>query len=202
MIKEFQEKYGLKPDGILGPKTAEKMREEWGILTNEHLAHFLAQCHHESGGFKATSENLNYSKEGLLKIFPKYFTSALALSYARNPEKIANRVYANRLGNGIEASGDGYRFRGRGFIQLTGKDNYLAFSKWINDSKIMDNPSLVAEKYAIESALFFFKKNKIFSMCDFINDTSIKYVTKAINGGANGLMDRIKLTVEYLDKLK
>ena len=117
---------GHIPDNVLSqiPETAQK----FNITTNLRLAHFLAQCAHESGGFKAVSENLNYSADGLRKIFGKYFPSTLAESYARQPEKIASRVYADRMGNGNEMSKEGYKFRGRGYIQLTGKNNYSNFS--------------------------------------------------------------------------
>ena len=108
------------------------------------------------------SENLNYSADGLLKIFPKYFDKALALSYARNPQKIANRVYANRMGNGDESTGDGFKFKGRGYIQLTGKSNYAEFSKYIGED-CLTNPDLVSVKYPLESAAFFFTKNKLWS---------------------------------------
>ena len=129
------------------------------INTPIRLAHFLAQCGHESGGFRATQENLNYSAKGLNGIFKKYFpTEASAVDYARKPQKIANKVYANRMGNGTEASGDGYKFRGRGALQLTGKSNYEAFSKYLGKPEIIDNPDLVATEYVFESAIFFFEK--------------------------------------------
>ena len=129
--------------------------EKYGVDNPLRLAHFLAQCAHESGNFKVLYENLNYSSEGLLKIFPKYFKDkATADLYARKPEKIGNRVYASRMGNGDEASGEGYKFRGRGFIQLTGKDNYKAFSDYIKEDCVA-NPDLVATKYPLACAAFF-----------------------------------------------
>jgi putative chitinase len=151
---------GIVPDAVLAqiPDTAAK----FNITTNLRLAHFLAQCAHESGGFKAVTENLNYSADGLLKIFPKYFTNKLNESYARNPEKIASRVYASRMGNGDELSKDGFKFRGRGYIQLTGKDNYTKFTQFIGEDCIA-NPDLVATKYPLASAAFFFKASQ--SLC-------------------------------------
>jgi len=153
---------GLKLDKLKGhipesviqmiPDTAAKFQ----INTPLRLAHFLAQCGHESGGFRATQENLNYSAKGLNGIFRKYFPSeAAAASYARNPQKIANKVYASRMGNGNEASGEGFKFRGRGYIQLTGKENYTAFGKAINEDMI-SNPDKVASTYALLSAAWFF----------------------------------------------
>ena len=165
--------------------------EKFGIDNPLKLSHFLSQCAHESGNFKLVKENLNYSADGLRKIFPKYFpTQEIAEKYARQPEKIANKVYANRMGNGDEASGDGYRFRGRGFIQLTGKDNYAAFDKFVDDD-IMANPDLVSTKYPLTSAAFFFHKNKLWDICDKGHgDDIVLAVTKRVNGGTHGLADR------------
>ena len=165
--------------------------EKFGIDNPLKLSHFLSQCAHESGNFKFLNENLNYSADGLRKIFPKYFpTIEAANKYARQPEKIANKVYGGRMGNGDEASGDGYRFRGRGFIQLTGKDNYAAFDKFVDDD-IMANPDLVATKYPLTSAAFFFHKNKLWDVCDKGHSHDVVLaVTKRVNGGTNGLADR------------
>jgi putative chitinase len=165
--------------------------EKFGIDNPLKLSHFLSQCAHESGNFKFLNENLNYSADGLRKIFPKYFpTIEVANKYARQPEKIANKVYGGRMGNGDEASGDGYRFRGRGFIQLTGKDNYAAFDKFVDDD-IMANPDLVSTKYPLTSAAFFFHKNKLWDICDKGHgDDVVLAVTKRVNGGTHGLADR------------
>lgn len=161
-------------------------------ITNSHrLAHFLAQCAHESGNFKFLTENLNYSADGLQKIFGKYFpTRALAEQYARKPDKIGSRVYANRMGNGDEASGEGYKFRGRGYIQLTGKNNYKEFSDFIKEDCVA-NPDLVATKYPLTSAAFFFNRNDLWRICDR-GDTPevVKAVTVRVNGGTHGLADR------------
>ena len=166
--------------------------EKFNVTSALRLSHFLAQCAHESGNFKLVSENLNYSADGLLKIFPKYFKDkATADAYARKPEKIANRVYASRMGNGDEASGDGYKFRGRGFIQLTGKSNYQAFSDFIKEDCV-SNPDLVATKYPLTSAAFFFDKNKLWDICDKgATPDVVTLVTKRVNGGTHGLDDRL-----------
>ena len=165
--------------------------EKFGIDGPLRLSHFLSQCAHESGNFKFVKENLNYSADGLRKIFPKYFpTLEAAEKYARQPEKIANKVYGGRMGNGDEASGDGFKFRGRGYIQLTGKDNYAAFDKFVDDD-IMANPDLVATKYPLTSAAFFFHKNKLWEVCDRgHSDDVVLAVTKRVNGGTHGLADR------------
>lgn len=195
---ELQKKIGVTADGAWGPGTL-KAAAAYYKLSNNRAAHFFAQCAHESGNWKATSENLNYSAKGLRGIFGKYFpTDALARQYERQPQKIANRVYANRMGNGPESSGMGWKFRGRGFLQLTGHDNFKAFSDYINRPDVMDNPDLVAGELAIESALWFFDRNKLWSICDQgINDAAITALTKRINGGTHGLDDRKLKTKKY-----
>jgi putative chitinase len=191
---------GHIPDAVLAqiPDTAKK----FNITNNLRLAHFLAQCGHESGGFKAVSENLNYSADGLKKIFGKYFPGNLNESYARQPEKIASRVYASRMGNGDESSKEGFKFRGRGYIQLTGKANYTNFTKFIGEDCV-SNPDLVATKYPLASAAFFFDSNKLWSICDRgADDATVTSVTKRVNGGTIGLADRIKHFKEYYNLLK
>ena len=170
----------------------EAIQSLFGITTKLRMAHFLGQCAHESANFTAIRENLNYSADGLQKIFKKYFpTPELAMQYARQPEKIANRVYANRMGNGDEASGDGFKFRGRGFVQLTGKDNYRQFDSIVSDN-IVENPDLVATKYPLTSAAYFFQKNNLWLICDKGDtDAVITELTKRVNGGTHGLTDRI-----------
>lgn len=197
-IKEFQIANGLTSDGVIGKKSLLKMKEVFGIDTNEELAHFVGQCAHESGNFSVDTENLNYSADGLLRIFSKYFkANATALKYARKPEQIANYVYANRNGNADEKSGDGWKYRGRGAIQLTGKSNYISFSKFIGNPLIMDQPDLVSTKYFFESAIFFFKQHNLFRLCKTVSNESIKNVTLKVNGGTNGLEDRIEKTKLY-----
>ncbi len=187
---------GHIPDGVIAmiPDTAAKFQ----INTPLRLAHFLAQCGHESGGFRVTQENLNYSAKGLAGIFKKYFpTEAAAAAYARQPQKIANKVYANRMSNGSEASGDGYKFRGRGYIQLTGRDNYTQFGKAIGVD-IPNNPDLVSSKYALASAAWFWSKNGLNKLADGgATDTVVTSITKRVNGGTIGLADRIKHFKEY-----
>jgi putative chitinase len=190
---------GHIPDAVIAqiPDTAAK----FGITTNLRLAHFLSQCGHESGGFKAVSENLNYSADGLVKIFGKYFNATTAAGYARNPEKIASKVYASRMGNGDESTKEGFKFRGRGYIQLTGKDNYTKFGKFIGED-IASNPDLVATKYPLASAAFFFNSNGLWAICDKGADAAtVTAVTKRVNGGTIGLEDRLKHFKEYYDLL-
>ncbi len=187
---------GHIPDAVIQmiPDTAAKFQ----INTPLRLAHFLAQCGHESGGFRATQENLNYSAKGLMGTFKKYFpTEALANTYQRNPQKIANKVYANRMANGDEASGDGYKFRGRGYIQLTGKDNYTQFGNSIGEN-ITSNPDVVSGKYALLSAAWFWSKNGLNNLSDGgSTDAVVTSITKRVNGGTIGLADRIKHFKEY-----
>jgi putative chitinase len=191
---------GHIPDAVIAmiPDTAAK----FGINTPLRLAHFLAQCGHESGGFRLTQENLNYSAKGLNGIFKKYFpTEAAAAPYNRNPQKIANKVYSNRMGNGTEASGEGAKFCGRGYIQLTGKENYTAFGKSIGVD-VCANPELVASQYALASAAWFFSKNGLHKIADEgASDAVVTKITKRVNGGTIGLPDRIKHFKEYYSLL-
>lgn len=166
---------------------------KYKINTPLRLAHFLAQCHHESSGFKVVEENLNYSEQGLLKTFKKYFTPEQAKEYAHNKVKIASRVYANRMGNGDEASQEGWLYRGRGYIQLTGKDNYAALDKQI-PGDILKNPDLVATSYPMLSAAWFWDHNNINDLCD---NGNVIDVTKKVNGGLNGVDDRWDLFGHY-----
>jgi putative chitinase len=192
---------GHIPDAVIAqiPDTAAR----FNITNPLRLAHFLSQCGHESGGWKAVRENLNYSAKGLMGIFKKYFPNAtLANAYQRQPEKIANRVYASRMGNGNENSGDGYKYRGRGYIQLTGKDNYTKFDATVPEN-IVGDPELVATKYPLASAAFFFNSNKLWAICDQgATPLVVTAVTKRVNGGTIGLSDRIKHFNEYYNLLK
>ncbi len=197
-LVNLQQKIGVTADGAFGPGTL-KAASAFYKLSPNRAAHFFAQTAHESGNFKTFSENLNYSAKGLRGIFGKYFpTDALANAYARQPMKIANRVYANRMGNGPESSGDGWKFRGRGALQLTGHDNYQAFANYVNRPDVMTNPDLVAGELCFESALWFFDRNKLWGICDQgVNDASILALTKRINGGTHGLDDRKLKTKKY-----
>jgi putative chitinase len=210
-IIDFQNKIGVIPDGDFGPKSA-KALVVFLKLNPVAGAHFIGQCWHESAGFSIVEENLNYSQGGLLKIFGKYFTTKeqkikdrsqgkanlkmLASEYANKPKEIANVVYANRMGNGSTQSGDGYRFRGRGVIQLTGRNNYSAFSQRIGNPLILVSPDLVASEFALESAKFFFEENNIFKVCVDVKEQTIEKVSILINGGRNGLDDRIEQTLK------
>jgi putative chitinase len=195
----LQKKIGVTADGAFGPGTL-KAAASYFKLNKNRAAHFFAQCAHESGNFKAFSENLNYGAKGLRGIFGKYFpTDAMAKAYERQPAKIANRVYANRMGNGDEASGEGFLHKGRGPLQLTGKNNYRAFGKYIGrEQEVLDNPDIVANELGFESALWFFDANKLWGICDQgINDAAILQLTKRINGGTHGLDDRKLKTKKY-----
>jgi putative chitinase len=181
---------GKLPQAVIDqiPEAAAK----FGITTNLRLAHFLAQCALESANFTAIVENLNYSAQRLLQVFPKYFKNVDVNAYARNPQKIGSRVYANRMGNGDEASGDGFNYRGRGYIQLTGKNNYQSFTDHIGEDCVA-NPDLVATKYPLASAGFFFNSNNIWAICDQgASDATVTSVTKRVNGGTHGLAERIQ----------
>jgi putative chitinase len=162
---------------------------DYDITTKERVACFLGQTAHESGGYRAIRENLNYQAAGLMKIFGKYFpTQELANQYAHNQEMIANRIYANRMGNGNEASGDGFRHRGRGLIQLTGKDNYTRFAQSI-DEDVADIPDFLETfEGAVQSACWFWETNNLNATADVMD---IKKQTKIINGGYLGLDERI-----------
>ncbi|MGC6247177.1 glycoside hydrolase family 19 protein [Bisgaard Taxon 45] len=164
----------------------EKNIEKAGCLTKPQQAMFLAQCGHESAGFSTFSENLNYSEYALLRVFRKYFNETTAKQYARKQQMIANRVYANRMGNGSEESGDGWRYRGRGIVQITGKSNYTAFKAWlgrdINIDDIATNIDL-----AVKAGIWFWIRNEIADV------TSVEKATRRVNGGLNGLEDRVNL---------
>lgn len=184
---------GHVPDSVIAqiPDVMTKFK----IDTPLKLAHFLSQCGHESGGFRVVNENLNYGAKGLLGLFKKYFPNeAKAKLYERKPEKIANLIYGGRMENGPEASGDGWKYRGRGYIQLTGKANYTAFGKAIGED-IAANPDLVATKYPLLSAAWFF--TRCLPKCTDASDAAVTAVTKCVNGGTIGLEDRKKHFKEY-----
>lgn len=192
---------GHVPDSVIEmlPDTIEKFE----LNTSLRLAHFLAQAGHESGGFKFVQENLNYGAKGLRSIFGKYFPDdAKAALYERKPEKIANLIYGNRMGNGSEVSGEGWKFHGRGYIQLTGKENYAAFSKEINEDCVA-TPDLVATKYPLASAAWFFHKNGLYKIADEgATVETVTKITKKVNGGVLGLEDRQRHFNEYYALLK
>jgi putative chitinase len=208
-LKQFQKTIGTKPDGKLGPKTIAAAAEHIGI-SKIQAAHFFAQCAHETNNFKRFEENLNYTKaDNILRVFSWDFDEnkdkkinplerEKAESMVKSPEALANFVYANQNGNGPESSGEGWKYRGRGAIQLTGRANYQAFAMEFDCPIVMSNPELVATKYAFESAIFYFNKRGIWKHAHHSNTTNIKRITRLINGGYNGLADRIKKTDKML----
>jgi len=199
-IKNWQKANGLLDDGIIGKKTLLKMKEVLRIPTIEAVAHFVGNTHHETGGFIRFEENLNYSSRGLLQTFPKYFkTLAEANEAARKPQKIANIVYGGRMGN--DTFNDGWKFRGRGALQTTGKNNYRLLGDFLGINLVAD-PNPVATKYALESAVFYFESNKLWNMCSTVTDASIRKVRKAVNGGSIGLEDASKKVKMYYKILK
>lgn len=195
----LQSKIGVTPDGIFGPNTLKAAKDYFG-LTNYQAAHFFGQCWHESGGFKHLVENLNYSASGLMRVWPARFpTMSVARAYANDPEAIANRVYADRMGNGPATSGDGWFFRGRGCLMLTGRSGYEAFSKSAHKyAAVLDDPDLVATEFAFDSAGWFFDKNRLWVMCNNgVTDENIEAVTRKINGGTHGLKERAEATRRF-----
>ena len=198
-LKALQSKIGANPDGAFGRQTAKAITNHY-VLNAERGAHFLGQLVHESGTFKYTEENLNYSTASILKVFGKYFDSeSEAETCARNPQALADRVYGHRYGN----NGQGYLWRGRGFLQCTFKENYAMFANDMNLPEVMKDPDLVATKYPLESAIWFFDRNKLWDIADEgVNDDTIKRLTKRINGGYNGLKHRAKETKKIYDWLQ
>ena len=194
-LKLLQKTCGVTPDGAFGPNTARAIAEHYGLNANRG-AHLLGQAAHESGNFMISEENLNYRAETMCRVWPSRFASVVdAEPYARNPEKLANKVYADRMGNGSEASGDGYKNRGRGFIQLTGATNIKQFAEHIGRDSLVDDPSPIADELAMDSAIFFFERNGLFAMADKgVTDSIIKSITKRVNGGYHGLEDRMDKT--------
>lgn len=202
IIQDFQKANNLEPDGKIGRLTFGAFGMAYN-LTPIQTAHFLGQCGHESAGFKLMVENLNYSAERLLAVFGKYYDVQLALKHERKPSVIANHVYGGRMGN--ERPNDGWAYRGRGPLGLTGRNNYQAFADAMDLPAIVDSPDLVASKYALSSALWFFRKNNIFSLCTDLGDATILKVSRAVNLGnanssriPNGLDDRIKKTIFFV----
>lgn len=191
-MKALQARCGVTSDGAFGPNTARAIAKHYDLSPNR-AAHLLGQASHESGGFKLTRENLNYSAETMCRVWPSRFkTVEEAAPYARNPKALADKVYSNRMGNG---ENEGHVWIGRGFLQLTGKDNYKAFATDMRVPEIMQDPSLVETDYAMETALWFFKKNGLFAIADKgIDDEVITAITKRVNGGTHGLADRMEQT--------
>lgn len=209
-LKSIQRKLNLKQDNKLGPITAKAIGDYYKLNIIE-TAQFLGQCDHETGGWHFFKENLNYSAQGLANTWPNRFAvnprskpsvpNQLAKTIQRNQELIANHTYANRMGNGDIESGDGFKFIGRGAIQLTGKNNYIEFAKYVNDMSILDNPDKILTDYILESAKWFFDTNNLWRLCKDISDNTITLITRRINGGTKGLEDRINKTNIYYNLL-
>jgi len=186
---------GAIPDSVIAQ--IPDVENKFSIHTPLRLAHFLSQCGHESWNFTAVVENLNYSEEALNRVFGKYFPDGLAKSYARQGQRIGSRVYANRMGNGDEASGEGFKYRGRGFIQLTGKVNYASFDKLVEEN-IIEQPELVATKYPLLSAAWYWNSRSLNAVADLgDSDAVVTRITKVVNGGMNGYDDRLKLFKKF-----
>ena len=213
-IIDFQKVNGLTPDGIIGKKTLLKIKEVFKISTDEQVCHFLGQCAVESVNFTVSSENTNYTKvQSIINTFKHDVDSnrnkiidanelAKAQSLASNPIALANFVYANQNGNGNEASGDGSKFSGEGAIQLTGRKNFQLFADFIKDQSIMLTPELVGSKYFFESGLFFFTNNKLWSLCKKVDVPTITLISRRVNGGTNGLKERIEKTLNFYKIIK
>lgn len=202
-LQQFQERYRLVPDGVIGPKTLRMMKQVFCIRNNERLAHFVGQIVHETANFKHEIENLNYSASALRRVFRKYFPPEIDINeYANDPVKIGSRVYANRMGNGDEASKEGYKYRGRGPLMITGKKNYSLLERFTGNNSLVSNPNIVLTSYYFESALFFFEENHLWHLCDRVDNDSIILLSKRINGGTNGLKDRLEQTYKFYRMLK
>ena len=200
-LKMLQEKCGVTPDGAFGPNTAKAITAHFE-LSPERGAHLLGQVVHESGTFRYTRENLNYSVEAMMKVWPNRFpTEESAEPFARNPKALAENVYFGRMGNDSKEKASAYI--GRGFLQLTGYNNVRAFASDMRVPEVLDNPQLLEEDYAMDTALWFFKKNNLWKICDEgVNDDTIKSLTKRINGGYTGLSHREKETKKIYGWLK
>lgn len=197
-LQLFQIKIGVEPDGKFGPMTLRAGMHYYGLTKNQ-AAHFFGQIAHETGGFRVFEENFNYSATRLLQVFRNYFNAKTAAEYARKAERIANRVYANRMGNKDENSGMGWKYRGRGAIQLTGYINYVSFAQYVGNMNLVIDPSPVAKEYAFESAVFYFKNNRLFAIADKGTDGGIvEQITRRVNGGYNGLNDRKYWTSKFV----
>lgn len=205
-IASFQKINALVPDGIIGKNTLLKIKEIYKIPSNDALVHFVANTYHETGGYTVFEENLNYSAKGLAKTFPTRYAdkngnpNPLALSLAaKGAKSIANNVYANRMGNGNEASGDGWKYRGRGALQTTGRENYKKLADYTKKD-LIDNPDVVATDLAFESAIFFFTSNKVWSLCTSVSDDAVKTVRRKVNGALIGI-DDVLAKVKYFSAM-
>lgn len=199
-IKTLQQKIGVTDDGIIGAKTIKAFRDKYD-LSAEQAAHFFANVHHESGAFRISEENLNYtSADRIRAVWPSRFpTIESATPFVRNPQGLANKVYNGRMGNS-NGGDDGWRYRGRGALQLTGKNNYTDFAKYMNDERILTSPELVATTYYWDSALYFFDRNKVWDLAKGLQQSHIEAVRKKINGGLIGVNEVRALIQKYYKK--
>jgi|TARA_R110002020_G_scaffold260128_3_gene474330 putative chitinase len=199
-LKILQEKCGCTPDGSFGPNTARGIVKHYE-LSPERGAHLIGQVIHESGSFKLTRENLNYSVEAMMRVWPKRFpTEESAKPYSRNPKALADKVYSGRMGN---KEGEGHKWIGRGFLQLTGYNNVRSFASDMRLPDVLNNPTLLEEDYAMDTAIWFFRKNNLWKICDEgVNDDVVKRLTRKINGGYTGLDHRIKETKKVYEWVK
>jgi|TARA_R100001163_G_scaffold65038_2_gene60869 putative chitinase len=199
-LKLLQTKCGCSPDGSFGPNTARGIVKHYE-LSPERGAHFLGQVVHESASFKLTKENLNYSVEAMMRVWPSRFpTEESAKPYSKNPKALADKVYSGRMGN---KEGEGHKWIGRGFLQLTGFNNVRSFASDMRLPEVMEDPTLLEKEYAMETALWFFRKNNLWKICDEgVSDDVIKKLTKRINGGYTGLDHRIKETNKIYEWIK
>jgi len=202
-IENFQKENNLGVDGIIGINTLLKIKQVFNLDTDEDTAHIMGQLSHETVGFTKDTENLRYSAERLLVVFEKYFpTTKMAKAYEYKPEKIANRVYSNRMGNGSEASGMGWKYKGRYSVHTTGYSNYKAFSDAMRDPSIIKDPDSTLIKYFWKAGIYFFHQNNLFSLTKKVDYNSVRRLTKRINGGYNGLQERYDLTIKFYNILK
>jgi putative chitinase len=200
-LKLLQTKCGCSPDGSFGPNTARGIVKYYE-LSPERGAHLLGQIVHESASFKLTRENLNYSVEAMMRVWPSRFpTEESAKPYAKNPKALAEKVYFDRMGNDTKEKASLYI--GRGFLQLTGYNNVRSFASDMRVPEVLSNPTLLEEDYAMETAIWFFRKNNLWKICDEgVSDDVIKKLTKRINGGYTGLDHRIKETNKIYEWVK
>lgn len=203
ILRFLQNRLGVPQTGNFDQPTAKAIMFKYQ-LSPEEAAHFLGQLSHETMRFRAFSENLNYkSPERIISVFKRHFPGGIeeARNFVRSPEKLANRVYSNRMGNGSESSGDGWRFRGRGAIHLTGRSNYINFANWMNEPNILNNPDLVSDEYALDCGYYFFEHNKLFNLCKKVDASTILSISRGVNIGnpnsritPHGLEDRVNQT--------
>jgi len=207
-LQKYQQFHNLHPDGIIGKNTASTMMQDLDIPSIIEYCHFIAQIMHESNYFTAGRENVNYSADGLQKYFKRFFTDDEILIYARHAKLIANRIYADRMGNGDEHSGDGWMYRGTGAIQLTGKTNHQDYFKYADLPMDTDPNILLTPEHYFKTAKYYFDHNSVWQYCTKNTDECVVLTSKKINLGSVtsvkipiGLTERLKLTNELFSQL-